>query len=336
MEGVSASLLRLLLTPLSWLFGIVAELRVSLYRMGVFTRHRVPCPVISVGNLTVGGTGKTPLVEWVVRETRLFGLNAVVLTRGYGAAEDESPDEIETLSENLADLRAIRDPDRVRGALTAIERHQADAVVLDDGFQHVRLARRLDLVTVDATAPFGGGHCLPRGTLREPVRALRRAHAIILTRADLVPAEQRDRILDRIRRIAPRAVVATAVHRPAALVGLSAGEESPLDRLDGRRVYAASGIGNPAAFEATLLGLGAKLSGVARYPDHHRYSPEDLERVKRQADAAGAESIVTTQKDAVKWRRAPKPPPALALVVRIAFTSGEDDVRGLLRGALRV
>ena len=143
--GPVPSILRLCLTPLSLLFAAVAEARILLYRLGVFTRHRVPCPVVSVGNLTVGGTGKTPLVEWVLKEIRLLGLNPVVLTRGYGARADEVPDELKVLAANLPGLHAVRDPDRVRGALKAIEMLCADALVLDDGFQHLRLSRALDI-----------------------------------------------------------------------------------------------------------------------------------------------------------------------------------------------
>lgn len=333
--GPGPALLRLLLAPPSWLFAAAAETRAALYRAGVFTRHRVPRPVISVGNLTVGGTGKTPLVEWVVREAGLLGLRPVVLTRGYGAAGDEVPDEIAVLTENLPELHVVRDADRVRGALTAIERHCATALVLDDGYQHHRLGRQLDLVTVDALRPFGGGHCLPRGMLREPVRALRRAQGVVVTRSDQVTPAELERILRRTRRAAPRAVLARAVHAPVAVRPVGGGTERPVSFLDGRSVLAVSGIGNPAAFEATLAGIGARVAGRLRFPDHHRYSPEDLARIGREAEAAGADAVVTTQKDAVKWPESSNGPPAFVLVVSLTLTQGEEEIRGLLRDALR-
>jgi tetraacyldisaccharide 4'-kinase len=337
LRGTLPSLLRLLLAPPSWLFAAAAETRHALYRVGVFTRHRVPCPVVRVGNLTVGGTGKTPLVEWVVSEIRLLGLNPVVLSRGYGAAENEVPDELATLSQNLPDVHSVRDADRVRGALLAIEKHCAEVVVLDDGFQHHRLARQLDLVTVDATAPFGGGHCLPRGTLREPVRALRRAGGVVVTRSDQVSPERLESAARRIRRAAPRAELATAVHRPAFLRPLTGGEDLAPGWLEGRPVLAAAGIGNPAAFERTLDALGARVVSTARFPDHHAYRDEDLGDIARAAEQAGAEAVVTTQKDAVKWPAAADGcPPAYSLGIRLKVTSGADGLRNLLRSALRV
>ena len=335
-KGPGDLLLRLVLTPPSWLFAAAAELRVALYRSGVFSRHRVPAPVISVGNLTVGGTGKTPLVEWVVREVRSLGKRPAVLSRGYGARADEIPDELAALAENLPEFLFVRDPDRVRGALTAIENHHADTLVLDDGFQHVRLARDVDLVTVDATGPFGGNHCLPAGALREPVRALRRAHGVVLTRSDQVDEAERAEVLRRIRQAAPRAAVATTTHAPVDLRPVGTGALRPLAWLDGRRVYAVSGIGNPGAFEETLASLGADLVGTARHSDHQRYDAALLDGISSRAVAAGAEAVVTTQKDAVKWGGRPESPvPAFALHVGIDFASGEEEIRSLLRDALR-
>ncbi len=337
LNGVLPTLLRLLLAPPSWLFASAAEVRSALYGTGVFTRHRVPCPVVSVGNLTVGGTGKTPLVEWVVREVRILGLNPVVLSRGYGASPDEVPDELAALSQNLPDLHFVRDADRVRGALEAIEKRCAEVVVLDDGFQHLRLARELDLVTVDATAPFGGGHCLPRGTLREPIRALRRAGGVVITRADQVEQKVLARITRRVARAAPRAVVSTAVHWPAFLRPLGGGQDVEPRWLDGRPVFTVAGIGNPRAFETTVEQLGARVVARARFADHHAYTGDDLAEIRRAADRAGAEAVIPTQKDAVKWDHAPlSDPPAYYLGIRLAMTSGGNEVRSLLRSALRV
>jgi tetraacyldisaccharide 4'-kinase len=296
--------------------------------------------VLSVGNLTVGGTGKTPLVEWLLGEIRLLGLNPAVLTRGYGARDGEEPDELRMMAKNFPGLHAVRDPDRVRGALEAIERHCAEALVLDDGFQHLRLARQLDMVAVDATAPFGGGHCLPRGTLREPPRGLRRAQVVVVTRSDQVPPEWLDRVSRRVRRLAPRATVAFAVHRPCDLEDIATGALRPASWLTGRGVVAVSGIGNPAAFERTLAGLGARVLFAERFPDHHHHDPATLGEIGRKASAAGAEAIVTTGKDAVKWPVCPVGKgetaglDALKLGVRIEFTEGVEEVRRRIREAL--
>ncbi len=317
------------------MFGTAAEVRHSLYRSGVFTVHRVPCPVVSVGNLTVGGTGKTPLVEWIVREARMLGKQAVVLSRGYGASANGVPDELAALCASLDPLAFVSDPDRVRGALEAIERHRADVIVLDDGFQHHRLARDLDVVAVDATLPFGDGYCLPRGMLREPIRALRRAGVVVMTRADQVAPEALERLARRLHRAAPKAVLATATHSPHAVRSLATGEVSPPSLLAGTRVFAASGIGNPRAFEGTLGTLGAKLVGAVRFIDHHDYQAEEIEDLRSAAAAAGAEFLVTTQKDAVKWPATTGPGPRLvALEVRIVFRTGVDAVRECLRNAL--
>ncbi|MCU0725617.1 MAG: tetraacyldisaccharide 4'-kinase, partial [Planctomycetes bacterium] len=232
------------------------------------------------------------------------------------------------------------DPDRVRGALEAIERHCAEALVLDDGFQHLRLARQLDMVAVDATAPFGGGHCLPRGTLREPPRGLRRAQVVVVTRSDQVPPEWLDRVSRRVRRLAPRATVAFAVHRPCDLEDIATGALRPASWLTGRGVVAVSGIGNPAAFERTLAGLGARVLFAERFPDHHHHDPATLGEIGRKASAAGAEAIVTTGKDAVKWPVCPVGKgetaglDALKLGVRIEFTEGVEEVRRRIREAL--
>jgi len=335
-KGAGPTALRLALTPFSWIFGTAVEVRHSLYRSGVFTVHRVPCPVVSVGNLTLGGTGKTPLVEWIVREARMLGKQAVVLSRGYGASANGIPDELAALAASLDQLAFVSDPDRVRGALEAIERHRADVLVLDDGFQHYRLARDLDVVAVDATLPFGDGYCLPRGMLREPIRALRRAGVLVVTRADQVPPEALERLARRLHRAAPRAVLATAAHRPHAVRSLATGEVSSPGLLAGARVFAASGIGNPRAFEETLKSLGAELVGAVRFIDHHDYQPAEIDDLRNAASAAGAEFLVTTQKDAVKWPSPTGPgPEPVALEVRIAFRTGVDAVREALRRALQ-
>jgi tetraacyldisaccharide 4'-kinase len=335
-RGPAPAALRLALTPFSWLFAIAAEVRGSLYQSGVFTVYRVPCPVISVGNLTVGGTGKTPVVEWLVRESRLLGKHPVVLSRGYGAKANGVPDELAALARSIEDLAFVSDPDRVRGALEAIEKHRAEVLILDDGFQHHRLGRDLDVVTVDATLPFGGGYCLPRGMLREPVRALRRSDVVVVTRSDLVSATDLRPILERVRRAAPKAILAEAVHRPSFVRSLTDLSERDPDTLAGKAVFAACGIGNPAAFEGTLTALGARIVGRRRFADHHAYQSGEIESLRREAGAAGADILITTLKDAVKWPplEGPGPEPAV-LGVRVEFTRGADRVRDRLRSALK-
>src|SRR4051812_18219253 len=212
------------------------------YRLGVAERnrafdrgwkaiHRVPVPVVSVGNLTLGGTGKTPMVEWVARWYRARDVRVAILSRGYGQAEGIN-DEGRVLEENLPDVPHLQDPDRVRSARIAVEELQTELIVLDDGFQHRRLGRDLDLVLLDALEPFGLGRLFPRGLLREPVTSLRRAGVVVLSRADLVDEATRRAIRAEAERRAGPLVWAEARHAPRDLIDAN-GHASPLDRLPG-------------------------------------------------------------------------------------------------------
>src|SRR5262249_45410270 len=230
------------------------------YRLGVAMRnkafdrgwlaiHKAAVPVVSVGNLTLGGTGKTPCVEYVARFYRQLDLRVAILSRGYGSGQGRN-DEALLLEEALPDVPHLQGPDRVALARAAVEELESEVLVLDDGFQHRRLARDLDLVLLDATCPWGHGALLPRGLLREPASALRRAHAVLLTRCDQVGPEARQAIRSRVARLAPGVPVLESVHRPEGLV--NGGATADLDLLRQRPVAAFCGIGNPEAFRRTL------------------------------------------------------------------------------------
>ncbi|MEQ8850041.1 tetraacyldisaccharide 4'-kinase [Botrimarina sp.] len=290
------------------------------YRLGVWWRnrrydtrpeltHRVAAPVVSVGNLTLGGSGKTPMVKWVARTLRAGGVRVALASRGYGAEEQGPNDEALELEHALPDVPHVQNRDRVAAARLAIEELAAQAVVLDDGFQHRRLARDLDIVLLDATQPFGFGRLFPRGALREGVRSLRRAQVVCLTRSDLIDAAAREAIRRRAAEAAPAALWCESVVRPTALVSVADGAApadhgdwgvEPLGALRGERVLAFCGIGAPHAFRETLRTLGAGVAGLIEFADHHRYTRDDVERITREAAACDAARVVCTTKDLVK------------------------------------
>lgn len=334
-RGPAASLARVALAGLAAPYGLAVACRNAAYDCGLLPVSRAAVPVISIGNLTLGGTGKTPLVAWTAALLARHGLRPAIVSRGYGAAPGERSDEAAELAILLPGVPHVADRDRVAAAAraTAIE---ADAVVLDDGFQHRRLARDLDIVAIDATDPFGCGRLFPRGLLREPLRNAARAQALVLTRASSLAMA--DRVALRATLVAASRgappVWAEADHRPVGLRD-AAGATRPLDELRGRRVVAFAGIGNPAAFRDSLAALGADLVSFRPLPDHHAYTAADLESLAREAAAARADLAVTTLKDLVKIRRAALGEvPLAALEIAIEFAAGGDALEAAIRAAV--
>lgn len=287
------------------MFGAVARLRGALYDRSWLACERVDAAVISVGNLSVGGTGKTPMVAWLAREFERRGRRVGIASRGYGV--DSGPnDEARQLARELPGTPHVQNPDRARAARELIERG-VDVVLLDDGFQHRRLGRDLDLVLIDATRPWGlppdagSGEpvCafLPRGLLREHPAALARADLVVLTRADQASSADLVALRARIGELAPGVPVAVASHVPRRLASPFDGRDDlEPAALEGRTVELVSAIGNPESFERSVRELGAEVRAHRRFPDHHAYSKEDLAGLGR-----GGALVVTTAKDAVKW-----------------------------------
>jgi tetraacyldisaccharide 4'-kinase len=302
-RGVGPTVARLALAGVSVPYGLVIGCRNAAYDRRLLPIGGAGVPVVSVGNLTLGGTGKTPLVAWLARAVAAHGLRPAIVSRGYAAARGERSDEAAELAIVLPDVPHVANRDRVAGARAAAAAG-AEVAVLDDGFQHRRLARDLDIVAVDATDPFGGGRLFPRGLLREPLSGLARAGAVVLTRATAVDAPRRRDIRRQLAaacggRLPP--VWVEAAHRPVHLRSATS-DTQPLDRVVGARVAAFAGIGNPAAFRATLETLGATLVGFRSFPDHHAYTPVDLRALGDWATGLRADLVVTTLKDLVKVR----------------------------------
>ena len=333
-RGLWPALQRLALRAGSVPYAMAVRLRNAAYRRGWLHSERAPVPVVSVGNLTAGGTGKTPCVEYVARFYRGLDRRVAILSRGYGGAGGRN-DEALVLEENLPDVPHLQGADRVALARTAVAELESEVLVLDDGFQHRRLARDLDMVLVDVTAPWGHGHLLPRGLLREPPSSLRRAGIIVLTRCDQTPAEQRERLRQTIARIAPHVPVIETTHRPVELSN-SDGQSAPLDILRDGPTAAFCGLGNPEAYRRTLLDWGAQPLDFRVYPDHHAYSRADVEELQRWANGLPVgSSVVTTQKDLVKLRLCRLGDrPLWCLRIRLRIESGQDVLDGRLQSVL--
>jgi tetraacyldisaccharide 4'-kinase len=323
-RGSWQTMQRLALRALSLPYGAAMVLRNALYARRWLPTFRVPVPVVSVGNLTVGGTGKTPCVEYVARWYRQQELRVAILSRGYGSIGDAN-DEAMVLEENLPDVPHLQGADRAALARLALDELDSEVLVLDDGFQHRRLERDLDIVLIDATRPWGHGYLLPRGLLREPPSSLRRAGVIMLTRCDQVAAVDRDRLRHEVRRLAPQVSLVETVHCPLEWVN-SAGRTAPLDLVRNQPVAAFCGIGNPEAFHRTLVSLHARPAAFRTYADHHRYTRGDLQQLSEWARRQPEDSLLaTTQKDLVKLRLTELAGrPLWALRIGLQVESGED------------
>lgn len=320
-RGPLASLARAGLLVASWPYGLGVRIRNRLYDRGWKTAHRAAAPVVSVGNLSVGGTGKTPCVEYVARFYRTLDVRVAILSRGYGAEAGRN-DEAMVLEENLPDVPHYQDPDRVVAAERAVEESESELLVLDDAFQHRRLHRDLDIVLIDATRPAHRDYLLPRGTLREPTSGLKRAGLVVLTRCDQAEPATVDELRDWLARRFPDKPVATTEHRPIE-------HES----LRGRPVGAFCGIANPAAFRRTLEGLGATVIVFRTFADHHPYTANNVNDLRNWAARLPPDAVVvTTQKDWVKLRLPDLAGrPLRALRIGLVFRDGQEAFDAALR-----
>ncbi len=327
-------LLRFFLGAAAKLYTAVILLRNLAYSKKWLKVHTAGVPVISIGNITAGGTGKTPLVIWLCKPLTQ-NYNCVRLTRGYKATQNYS-DEAAILAETCPHAKVIVNPDRVAGANEAVDKIGAKILIMDDGFQHRRLARNLDIVTIDATCPFGYDKMLPAGLLREPVAALKRADAVVITRCNQAGEDELAELEKKLQLVNPDAIIARSMHRPVYAKSIDGGQIS-IDELKDKRVLAFCGIGNPQAFFNTVNGLGCDTVGSETYDDHYRYTDDCLADIYEQAGHLKADLILTTQKDWTKITQlAPvkKDIPLAYLAIELKFISGEDKITQLIEDAL--
>jgi tetraacyldisaccharide 4'-kinase len=342
-KGWTATVLRTALAIAAKIYSLIIRLRNLLYDKQVLKTHHNNAIVISIGNITLGGTGKTPLVIWLCNYLHQQNLSCAVLTRGYkthtkrNTKSSESPDTITdepaVLSENCPQVEIIVDPDRVAGAAKAIEKFGAKVLIMDDGFQHRRLARDMDIVIIDATQPFGFEKIFPAGLLREPLTSLRRADAVVITRCDQISETELRKIENKLRAVNPNILIAQSIHAPVNIKSAD-NAETTIERLKGSKIYAFCGIGNPNTFFNTIEALGAEITGSKVYNDHYQYTQASLADIYTQARHTGADLILTTQKDWTKIKRLKpdKKDIQLAyLAVEIKFITARDRLTCLIK-----
>lgn len=364
--GIKESVARVLLQGLSWIYRGAVQLRLKLYRERFIHDHHLGVPVISIGNLTVGGTGKTPVCELLARALQKNGRRVAILSRGYKSKRQKrvrfwtkwmarirseplpqnpprvvsdgervlldshiAGDEPFMLATNLPGVPVVVDKDRVKAGLHAIKELGADVLILDDGLQYLRLKHRMDMVLVDRTAPWGNGHMLPRGTLREPPRHLKRASYIFLTKSD---GGNNTELISEIRKYNRVAEIIECRHRPKHLEDIHTRERYPLDRIYGAHIGAVSGIAVPESFENGLRKLGAKIDVIKRFADHHRFSAKDIREFIARCEKRDVDMIVTTEKDFVRFPNIPRADvPIVFLRVEIEIVTGKPTFDRMIR-----
>lgn len=313
-RSLAVRLLYPILLPLSWVYCIGLKIYLLPYALGIRKQHRLPCMVVCVGNLTFGGTGKTPAVITLAKALTDKGLKVVLLSRGHGGQLSgkgavvsdggkrsvdwkDCGDEPALIADSLKGTPVVIGKNRVTMGRLAIQRFNPDIILMDDGMQYWQLHKDLTIALASSREPFGSGGVLPAGTLREPRTGLRRASAVIITGADQVKSEELAQVKRKLLKVHPDACIYTARHVPDRLYKAATGEAIPLDYLKGKTVAALSSIGSPRSFESTLETLGAVVKESLRFPDHHCYGAEDLRAISEKS--SGLE-IITTEKDMVR------------------------------------
>jgi tetraacyldisaccharide 4'-kinase len=329
-RGFVAAALRGLFRAVEFPYTLAVYRRNLRFDVGSLPIEQVGVPVVSVGNLTLGGTGKTPMVAWLVRWFHERQVRVALISRGYGAKPDSVNDEALELAERLPGVPHVQNRDRVAAAKRVIDEFQCQLILLDDAFQHRRIGRDLDIVLLDALEPFGYGHVFPRGTLREPLRGLSRSGVVALSRADMLDADGRIAVQNEVRRHAPRALWIELTHAPKWLIASDGGEQT-IDALRGLPVAAFCGIGNAAGFRYTLERCGAEVLGFREFGDHHAYDEGDIKSLAAWAAQLDAAAIVCTAKDLVKLRvRHLGNRPLWALAIELEILAGQHELEALL------
>ena len=356
--GILGGILLAVLRLFSVFYGIGVFCKLILYKYGILKQHRLSCKVISLGNITVGGTGKTPTAQVLAAMIRDMGFRVVILNRGYRAnwhgqiglvsdgqrihmTASEAGDEAFLLAKNVPGVAVVVGKDRALTGEYAVRKLQAEVIILDDGYQHWQLARDLDIVLIDTLNVFGNNFLLPRGTLREPLENLARAQVFLLTKVDQSTPEARSRIRETLQRVNPNALVVESVHNPVCLIELAdwykglRAQTVALESIRERKVLAFSAIGNPSSFEQTLHDVGAKVVAAERYPDHHDYTMAEMQGAMEKALKEGACVLATTEKDAVKipteFIDSDRPLPVYVIGIEVKFTDGKQEFIDLIR-----
>jgi len=305
-RGLIPNLVKLFLFILSLIYGLTVRILIFI---SYIKPCQLNCKVISIGNITLGGTGKTSLVEFIARYLKRQGRKVAILSRGYKRkvtryesgvrSYEKMGDEAHMLQMNLKDIPVIVDVDRIRAAKRAIRNSDIDTVILDDGFQQWKIKKDLEIVTIDATDPFGNQHLIPRGILREPLSSLKRAGMLVLTKTNLNPDIQD--IKDFLSQINPKAPIFESIHLPLGFYRLGKSQEllKPQD-LKGKTVTLISGIGDPDSFENLIASIGINVGLAFRFPDHYNYSQKDLEKIFEAAQEKNIDMLITTEKDAAR------------------------------------
>ncbi|MBW8036327.1 MAG: tetraacyldisaccharide 4'-kinase [Planctomycetes bacterium] len=331
--GTIKKLAMCVLKAVSCGYAVGVSLRNIAYDIGLLRTYKPGAGVISVGNITAGGTGKTPLVIWFSKYLAQKGASCAILTRGYKAQPGKLTDEPAILAKSCPAAQVVINVDRVAAAKKVIGEGSIDVFIMDDGFQHRRLGRDVDIIAVDATCPFGFGRLLPAGLLREPVKSIKRADMVIITRSDQVDDSAIAEIEETIKKIAPQVPVAKSICCHPGAIAMK-GHRLTMNELRRGKVFAFCGIGNPEAFVGQLGRCGMTLVGSKSYNDHHDYNVRDIADIYEEAKYLGANIILTTQKDWVKAALLIKGFEDIRfayLELELEFTSGLDKIDELLQ-----
>ena len=340
-------LLKLCLLFISFLAIIGQNILLFMYSKNLLKKRKLSSKVISIGGITLGGVGKTPIVELLVNMLIKKGRKVAVLSRGYGRDKEsdiklvsngkeilcnveEAGDEPYLLAKNLKNTVVFAGKNKYETGKIAEESFRIDTVVLDDGFQHWRLHRGVNIVVINASSPFGNGYVFPRGNLREPYKHLKRADCFIITKADMI--KDAGIIEKRLLDINGSAQVITTIHKPVCLENIAGEEQLDIECIKGEKVIALSSLGDPVSFENTLEHVGAEIIEKLRYPDHHWYTEDDMDNIQARQKALNAKFIITTQKDAVRLQMVETQNLASlrVLKIEIGIISGNDRLEKLI------
>lgn len=324
--------LRFVLTTISVCYRLAVEVRNWAFDRNILKSKRTEVPVISIGNITAGGTGKTPLVIWLCGYLNEKSIDCAILTRGYKAEHGKLTDEPAILAKSCSNANVIVDPDRFAGAQKALQKPNVKTLVMDDGFQHRRLHRDLDILAIDATCPFGYGKLLPAGLLREPLKGIKRAQAVIITRCEQAQPEKIYDVIEYIKKINPDIAIAKAAYEhPHAT--MMKGVKLSIDELKDKRIFAFCGIGNPDAYLKNLEKLELNIVGHKIFNDHHDYTNEDMSDIYEEAKYLNADVVLSTEKDWVKTALLVRQKDDIVfayMALQLSFIDGADKLYNLI------